>query len=357
MPAAALFDLRITHPFYTDTRCGDLSIAATPDTDALMRRLKLTPKIFADHVSVYAGLTGRGTAVAAAAAPVSLGFVLRLNRGEFPLITDLSSLSAQIAPLFTNAGVATADTMNLRLTTRTASTTQTLVSVASSAAETFALPASALPGAVPAEVSVSGAGAVKAVSPDGRAVTIDTSGIAKGASFQITYPVRPTRPPETLAEVALTLDAGLLTPAALPRGFIIPFAADASFWAYYVVMNFGGDISTLRIVDATPGNAPRAISFADNRRTDLSQTPDTGDAAGQDLLRRNPGRRVIRFLSDAAVPAREIPLSQLELHLGDVKLAGNLSNPQPGHFVALRNVPAPASNGPVLYQVLTLLSN
>ena len=93
------------------------------------------------------------------------------------------------------------------------------------------------------EVSVSGAGAVKTVSPDGRTVTIDTSGIRKGASFQITYPVRPLRPPGTLAEVALILDAGLLTPAAAPRGFIIPFAASASFWAYYVVMDFGGDIS------------------------------------------------------------------------------------------------------------------
>src|ERR1700760_3064719 len=235
MPAAALFDLRITHPFYTDTRCGDLSIAATPDTNALMRRLKLTSKIFVDHISVYAGLTGGGTAAAAAAAPVSLGFVLRLNRGEFPLITDLSSLSAQIAPLFTNADVVMADTMNLRLTTRTADTSQTLVSVAPSAAEAFTLVASALPATAPAGVSVSGAGAVKTVSPDGRTVTIDTSGIRKGASFQITYPVRPLRPPGTLAEVALILDAGLLTPAAAPRGFIIPFAASASFWAYYVV--------------------------------------------------------------------------------------------------------------------------
>src|SRR5690348_5704578 len=102
MQAAALLDLRITHPFYTDTRCVDLSIVATSGTEALMRRLSLTQKTFPDHISVYAGLARGGGSVAGAAAPLALDFVLRQNRGDFPLITDLSGLAAQPAPLFTN---------------------------------------------------------------------------------------------------------------------------------------------------------------------------------------------------------------------------------------------------------------
>src|SRR5664279_3774003 len=77
MPAAPLLDLRVTHPFYADFRCGDLMIAPSAATEQLMRRLRLTCKAFPDHVSLYAELTPTGGAFAAAAAPVSLDFMLR----------------------------------------------------------------------------------------------------------------------------------------------------------------------------------------------------------------------------------------------------------------------------------------
>jgi len=355
MQAAALFDLRIVHPFYTDMRCVDLSIVATAETEVLMRRLSLTQKTFPDHVSIYAGLDRGGSSRARAAAPVALEFALRLNRGDFPLITDLSELAVQPAPLFTNVGVAAADPINLRLTTRTAQATETLTSAAPSTAETFVLANSPLASTSPAGFTVTGAKPVSRLSPDRRIVTIDTSALARGATFQITYPVRPARPAGILAEVALTLDAGLLTPAAAPRGFVVPLAAAAPFWAYYLVTDFAGDVATLRILDGTPGNGPRAISFADDRRVDLVLTPDAADAVGQDLVRRNPGRRVIRFLSDSPVPAREIPLRQIELHLGDTRLLAGMANPAPDHFVSLRGIPAPP--GLALYQVLNLLAN
>jgi hypothetical protein len=122
-------------------------------------------------------------------------------------------------------------------------------------------------------------------------------------------------------------------------------------------MDFAGDIATLRIVDATPGNGPRAATFGDAGRVDLTQSPDPDDAVGLDLLRRNPGRRVVRLLSDAAVPARETPLRQLELRLADTRLLGALANPRPDRFVALRTAPAPAPAATVLYDVLMLLAN
>ena len=71
-------------------------------------------------------------------------------------------------------------------------------------------------------------------------------------------------------------------------------------------------MSTLRIVDATPGNGPRRVSFADTGRVELSKTPDSLDAVAQDLIRRYPGRRVLRLLSDADVVASEHPLAQLD---------------------------------------------
>jgi hypothetical protein len=157
--------------------------------------------------------------------------------------------------------------------------------------------------------------------------------------------------------VSLALDAALLSPAAAPRTFVVALDSAASHWAYYIVMDFLGDISTLRIVDAMPGNGPRRVSFADTGRVDLTQGPDTSDPVGQDLIRRNPRRRVLRLLSDAPVPVREIPLGQLELHLADARLIAALPNPRLDQLVSLRTAPAPAPARTVRYHVLMLLSN
>jgi len=357
MPAAPLLDLRVTHPFYADFRCGDLMIAPSAATELLMRRLRLTCKAFPDHVSLYAELTPTGGAFAAAAAPVSLDFMLRPRGTEFTLITDLSGVAAQSAPVFTNTGVTPADPLNLRLTTRTARATDSLTVSAPSSGETFVLAAAPLAGTTAADLIVNGAGAVGNITADLRRITVNTSGLAAGATFKVSYPVRPARPSGALAEVSLALDATLLAPAGSPRAFVVPFTAAAAPWAYYVLTDSPADMSTLRIVDATPGNGPRRVSFADSGRVDLTKTPDSFDAVAQDLIRRYPGRRVLRLESDAEVAAREVPLAQLELHLADARLIASLPNPRPDSFVSLRTAPAPAPARIVHYSVLNLLSN
>ena len=357
MPAAPLLDLRVTHPFYADLRCGDLVIEPSAATEALMRRLRLTCKAFSDHVSLYAELIPNGGAFAAAAAPVSLDFTLRPRGTEFTLITDLTGVAAQSAPVFTNTGLAAADPLNLRLTTRTARATDTLTVSAPSASESFVLATAPLAGTTAADITVTGAGAVSNITSDLRRITLNTSGLAAGATFRVSYPVRPARPNGALAEVSLALDATLLAPAASARAFVVPFTAAAAPWAYYVLTDSPADMSTLRIVDATPGNGPRRVTFADSGRVDLTKTPDVSDAVAQDLIRRYPGRRVLRLLSDADVAAREVPLAQLELHLGDARLIASLPNPRPDSFVSLRTAPSPAPARIVHYSVINLLSN
>ncbi len=353
MQAAPLLNLHLTHQFYADLRCSDLAIISTTRTKTLMRKLRLTCKTFPDHVSFYAGL-GMDRA---AAAPATLDFVLRPREPDFALITDLTGIYAQTAPVFTNAGVAPADPLNLRLTTRTARGLETLAVRAPSVGESFRLAGTPLPGTTAADFTIVGAGAVTSLSADLRSVTVDTSTTALGATFQLSYPVRPDRARGALAEVVLALDAALLVPAASPRAFVIPFAAAAARWAYYIVMDFLGDVSTFRIVDATRGDAPRGVTFGDAGRVDLTLEPDRSDAVGLDLVRRNPGRRVLRMVSDKPVPAREIPLRQLELHLADVRLIAAMPNPRPDRFVSLRTAPSPSAAETVLYDVLMLLSN
>jgi hypothetical protein len=214
-----------------------------------------------------------------------------------------------------------------------------------------------LAGTTAADFTVTGAGAVKTIAVDLRHITVDTATLTNGAAFQLSYPVRPATPNGALAEVSLALDPSLMAPAAKPHAFVVPLAAAQSFWAYYVLMDLQPDSSTLRIIDATPGNGTGRISFADAGRVDLTQTPDPSDAVGLDMVRRNPGRRVLRLMSDAPVPAREVPRTQIELHLADARLISALPNPQPDSLVLLRTAPAPAPPRIVNYTVVKMLSN
>jgi hypothetical protein len=357
MPAAPLLDIRVTHPYYADLRCGDFLIAPSEATAALMRRLRLTCKSFPDSVRLFAELDGEGGTFAAHAAPFSLDFALCPRSSHFASITRLSEINAEPAPLFTNDGIASADTVHLRLTSRKARTTETLMVWKPGLHEAFVLGGNPLHGATAADFVVAGAGAVMDLSSDLKRIAVDTSAIAQGATFQISYPVRAAKPQGALAEVALALDASLLVPATAPRAFVVPLAAAQECWVYYVVTNFSGDLSTLRIVDSTPGSGPRAIVFADSDRVELTATPDASDAVGQDLISRNPGRRVFRLLSNAPLEAREQPLGQLELRLADTPLLARLPNPRPDRLVLLRSGAGPPAVRPVRYQVLTLISS
>jgi len=201
-------------------------------------------------------------------------------------------------------------------------------------------------------------GVIKGLDLEAKRVLVDTSAAAPGTSFDLSYPVRPERPYGAFAEVELALDSALMQAStAAPRAFVVPLAARALRWCFYLVTDYTGDISALRLVDATAGDAPRRVTFADAGRVDLSQTPDSTDAIGLDLARRNPGRRILRFLSDAPVPCRETPARNLELHMADTRLIAALANPAPQNFAALRTAAAPAAPETVLYQVLTLVAN
>ncbi|NPU13623.1 hypothetical protein HL666_22905 [Bradyrhizobium sp. 83002] len=353
MPSAPLFDLRVTHDYYADLRCSDFAIVPSAPTEAAMARLRLTHKSFADRIRVFAELDAKGAAIAAAAAPVSLDFALQPRGSGYAAITRLSDLAQQPAPLFTNDGVAPADPLPLRLTTRRATARESLLVSTPATVEPFVLAGTPLDGTTPADVTVAGAGPAKSVIPASKRLTIDTSAVPRGTAFQVTYPVRAAMPRGALAEIALTLNAPLLKPMPAPRAFLISLNSADSRWAYYVVTDFSGDLSTLGVVDASPGNGPRAISVSDAGRTELTAATASLDPAGTDLLRRYPGRRVMRLISDAPIPARDAPLAALELRLNNTALLTRLPNPPPDRLVLLQT-DAAAPRQMVRYQVLSL---
>jgi hypothetical protein len=362
MRAVPVLELRVNHPFYDDRRCRDFAIAPTGAADVLMRRLRLICKPFADHVSLFAEVNAQGVPFAAAAAPLALDFFLRPRGAGFAMFTDLAPIAAQNAPLFTNAELPAADPLSLRLTSRAERGIETLTVRTGAAAESFVLAGRPQPGTAAAALRVETlgfAGSVQSLDLVANRVTVDTSAAKPGVRFDLSYPVSPTRPHDVFAEVELLLDDAVLgSPAAGPRTFLVPLAANAARWCFYVVTDYTGDISALRIVDTTPGGASNGIAFAAGGCIDLTQNPDLGDAVGQDLARRNSGRRILRLVSDAPVACRETPQRNLELHLGETRLGGALANPAPRNFAALANANTPsAAPETVLYNVLMLIAN
>lgn len=361
MQVKPLLDLRVTHPFYDDQRCADIVLAPTEVTATLMRRLNVTCRQFPDHVSLYAVLDSQGKSVAAAAAPLALSFYISPRDETFALITDLTQVDAQAAPLFTSVNVAVADPLPLRLTSRSLTATKSFSVATRAATEWFVLSGRPQPGVSAAAFTVTGTGfSLGFVSYDAvsNRIAVNTSMGAPGRHFDVAYPVLPSRPQDVLAEVELALDAAALQPpVAGPRSFVVSFAARALRWCYYLVADYAGDITTLTLVDATPGAGARRVEFDAGGPTDLSANPDASDSVALNLAKQNPGRRVLRFLSKAPVACTQTPLRALELRLDGTRVIGSVPNPAASNIAALATAPPPAARETVLYHVLRLIAN
>ena len=98
-------------------------------------------------------------------------------------------------------------------------------------------------------------------------------------------------------------------------------------WCFHLVTDLSNPVAEWQIVRAADarGGGP---SFAAAGRTELTMA-EPGDPIGSALRAANPGRRVIRFLSDTAQPASEAAVAGLELRLGANRLLAALPTPAP----------------------------
>jgi len=358
MRSAAILDLRVTNPYYADGLSDDVVIEPGEQAVAAMRSLRLHWKAFGSGYRMLATLDGKGKPFASIPQPRTFDFLLRARNPDLVWGTDLAPLSALPAPVFTNVGVVVETPAVLRLTTRTAQATAVLTVVAPGEREAFVLAQRPLSGTGAGAVTVEPAGvvAVAALDPANGWVTVDSRGRQPGDRFSLTYPVPRPRLPNALAEVEMALDDGLLKvglSANPPPRFEIRLGSPVGRWVYYLVADQAGPTGALRIVDADPSGAPARVRFSDAGRTDLSAQPDAGDRVAADLAERNPGRRILRFMSDAVVACRQAPVRTLGLYAGETRLIDSLPNPSPRRSALL---PA-AAPSPVFYAVLTVVAS
>ena len=353
-----VFSLCAVSEYYTNGICDDFIVEPNQATVILMKRLNLLWRHSGSYLEMFAELDSQGQPCAKLPVATTLGFVLRLANPDFLPFCDLSPMAGLAAPVFSDndSGGGEGDLLRLQPVSRRQWGSARLAVETPAANEVFVLPEAPLAEAEARHVIVSdGANAtVKAVDTRNRRVTVDTSGARPGAGFTLSYPVRPKRPRASFAEIEITVDDHLLqsrVSAGRPRLYQIPWAVASVRWCYYLLTDPSGDVGRLHVVDVTPGSANRIV-FGSTGRVDLSQTPDGTDAVALALAHRFGGRKIVRFMSDAAVACRQAPATILELRVGQNCLLPALPLPSVPHRVRLGDVWVRHC-----YQVITMLVN
>lgn len=146
--------------------------------------------------------------------------------------------------------------------------------------------------------------------------------------------------PRPFALISMQLTPANVTAAikGSPRRCMAALPVASARWCYHLVTDLPNPIAQWRIArgDGASGPAP---AFRDAGRAELT-APAADDATGTELRRRNPGLRVLRFLSDAPFAASRAAVRGLELHAGTTRLFGALPNPSPGATVRIGDATA-----------------
>ncbi len=94
-----LFNLHLTHPYYTDDRCPDFQIEPTPDTHRRLNNYRCVLKPKPNGVQVLATVTDHGVPFIPMHKNALFAFHLRLQNPDFALFTDLAEITKTAAPL------------------------------------------------------------------------------------------------------------------------------------------------------------------------------------------------------------------------------------------------------------------
>lgn len=335
MPIKPLVELRVEHPYYASGVAGDVQMVPDAATAQRLRGLRLLARPSPGGLTLYGELGDDGTPVIAIPEQTLRFDLLRLSP-EVEAASDLSALLP--GTVFVAAGTG----KPMKAVVREVRAAETVAKPEGTA--TVVLAGRPLAG--------SGADAFHVASPRGVGVAgYDAAGnrlslTGPAGEVALDYPVAPPSTPGVLAgiEVAIGPDDDA---AAEPRRFTVRLKAAAARWCYHLVTDLPDPLADWRI--AHPAGDGPAANFGDGGRAELA-AGDAGDPFGSDLHRRSAPLRVLRFVSDAAIPCSEIRARRISLFAGDRQLIAALPNPSPG---AMRQVSGQPAFGEVLRFVTT----
>ena len=118
MKFAPIFNIACRHSYYLDGVCSDLSMVPSDDTQRLLANHRCLLRPRPDGILCLAGLGDDGSMLIGVDPAEKLTFNLTLQNAQFALITELSAIIKQKAPLFIPAEQDVSKGGSLQLTSR-----------------------------------------------------------------------------------------------------------------------------------------------------------------------------------------------------------------------------------------------
>jgi hypothetical protein len=115
MTYAPILEISIVHAYYEDGRCPSLTLVATPETEAKLRKHRCQIRVGLGSVIISAALGTDGAPLLPLSTGTDLRFTIEPTTNEHVFVTDDSITMTMTAPLFTNAALAQGATGNLEL--------------------------------------------------------------------------------------------------------------------------------------------------------------------------------------------------------------------------------------------------
>ncbi len=319
MPIRPLADIMVDHQYFASGSYAGAQVMPTAATAARLRGLRIVVKARPGGLRLFVDLGDDGKPRLAIPNATLLGFDLMALPPDLAAATDLAGVGP--GTVFTSDGVAAGQP--LKPVPRQVRATENLAK--SAGAQTLALGGRPLATATKADFTATPA----AVSVTGYDVASNLVALAGPAGpLLLTYPVRPPARTGVLASIEVTIGAATATQAAAgnPSRFAVALKPVAARWAYHLVTDLANPIADWRIAHGN-GDGP-AVSFGDAGRSELAADA-ADDPFGADLARSASPLRVLRFVSDAAVPASDAVARRIALFAGAQQVFPSLPNPTP----------------------------
>jgi len=115
---APIFSIACRHSYYANGICQDFEIAATADTEHLLKNHRCLLRLRSDGVLCLAQLGDDGSMLVPVGPAETLSFNLILKNSGFVLITEIAAIAKQKAPLFAPGAADVAKGGSLQLTSR-----------------------------------------------------------------------------------------------------------------------------------------------------------------------------------------------------------------------------------------------
>jgi hypothetical protein len=342
MPIRLLAELVVAHPYFSSGIFAGAVVVPDAATAARLAGLRITAKARPGGLGLFADFTDDGKPRFTIPDKTKLGFVIGALPADVMAATDLTGIGP--ATVFTDDGVAAGQPLGP--VTRQPRSRETLAK--NDGVQALALAGRPLAGAAAADFAVLAPPAGVSVSgfdPASNRITL----AGPQAAVTIDYPVRPPSAPGVFAPVEFTLSASDVAAAAAgkARRVTIALKPAAARWVYHLVTDLTNPIADWRIQHAN-GDGP-AVAFSDAGRAEIAATA-ADDPFGADLAARSGALRVLRFLSDAPVPANEAVARRVALFAAQQQIFPALPNPSP---TALRMVGGQPAFGQVIRFVTT----